>query len=92
MQNNESNATAITRSELLRKLQIYGFAAHEANLFLDTHPDNKEAFEYYLQVNNVRRKLQDEFAHKFGPIRAEDEIWEQWNWIDSPWPWELEAQ
>jgi spore coat protein JB len=84
--------TALTRSELLRKLQIYSFAATEANLFLDTHPDNKEAFSYFLQVSNACRKLQDEFAHKFGPLRAEDEIWEQWNWVDEPWPWELEAQ
>lgn len=89
---NENAGTALTRSELLQKLQTYGFAALEASLFLDTHPENKEAFQYYLEVNNTRRKLQDEFAHKYGPIRAEDEIWEQWNWVDSPWPWELEAQ
>ena len=82
----------IARSELLRKLQIYGFAATEAMMFLDTHPECKEAFAYYLEVNNTRKKLQDEFAQKYGPIRAEDEIWEEWNWIDSPWPWELEAQ
>lgn len=80
------------RSELLRKLQTYGFAALEAKLFLDTHPQNREAFSYFLEMNNTRQKLQDEFAQKYGPIRAEDEIWEQWNWIDSPWPWELEAQ
>ncbi len=89
---NSDNTTAITRHELLCMLQTYGFAATEANLFLDTHPDNKEALSYFLQMTNIKRKLQDEFAHKFGPIRAEDEIWEQFNWVDSPWPWELEAQ
>ena len=89
---NDNGSTALTRSELLRQLQMYGFAAQEANLFLDTHPNCKEALRYYLETSRTRQKLQDEFAHKYGPIRTEDEIWEEFNWVDSPWPWELEAQ
>lgn len=91
MINNENN-TALSRSELMNQIQMYGFAALEANLFLDTHPECKEALRYYLEVNNIREKLQDEYAHKYGPIRTEDEIWEEFNWISSPWPWELEGQ
>ncbi len=80
------------RSKLLRMVQTYNFAALEAGLFLDTHPQNREAFEYFQKMNNAYRKLRDEFVHKYGPLQQTDELGVEWNWVDDPWPWELEAQ
>ena len=35
-----------TRAALLRRVQIARFAAHEAALYLDTHPDDAAALAY----------------------------------------------
>ena len=36
-----------TRQTLMKRVQMYEFALVEANLFLDSHPDDQEALKYY---------------------------------------------
>ena len=77
------------RSELLKKVQAYCFAAYDWNLYLDTHPDDKDAIKMYHKMVNRAEELKTEYQMKFGPLIAkESKNMERWDWLDDPWPWE----
>lgn len=78
------------RQALLYQIQEAAFAAHELNLYLDTHPNDSEAIRMYVQYNNQEKKLNDEYERKYGPIDLSDDIglnMTPWAWIKEPWPW-----
>lgn len=77
------------KAALLKKLGAYAFAAYDWNLYLDTHPDDKDAIEMFHKMSDRADELRDEFQTRFGPLTATaSQDMERWNWIDSPWPWE----
>lgn len=77
------------RASLLKKLGAYAFAAYDWNLYLDTHPDDKDAIAMFHKMSDRATELRDEFQARFGPLTAAaSQDMERWNWIDSPWPWE----
>ena len=80
------------RRECLRKLQEASFAIDDVKLFLDTHPTDQRALEYYEKQRKLRDQYMKEFTSRFGPISAYDvNVTNRWTWIDNPWPWETEA-
>ncbi len=77
---------------LLKKIQSYSFAATDMLLYLDTHPEDKKAFTIFRELVETAQNLMKEYQEKFGPLCAFDTaIQSKFNWIDSPWPWEKEA-
>ena len=40
----------MNRDELMRKIQETGFALYDLTLFLDTHPQNQMALDYFTDV------------------------------------------
>ena len=79
----------MTRDEALRKVQMYDFALTDTGLFLDTHPNCKEAIEYYNKAQAVREEAWNEYTGKFGPLsfyEVSDENY--WEWNQGPMPWE----
>jgi spore coat protein JB len=45
----------MNRKQLLRKLQMLDFAIQETALFLNSHPDDRQAMQYYQSAVNARR-------------------------------------
>ena len=45
------------KEELLTKLQMYCFAAHEMNLYLDVYPDDVQAIGLFNQYKEEEKKL-----------------------------------
>lgn len=81
----------MNREELMRKIQETGFALYDLNLFLDTHPDNQMALDYFADVQKNHTELNAEYEMLYGPLTAFDTDTAQgWTWIKDPWPWELE--
>lgn len=76
------------RESLLLKIQIYCFAAHELNLYLDLYPDDIQAIGLFNQYKEEANKLTKEFESKYGPITVDINNEMYWKWIDNPWPWE----
>ncbi len=81
----------IVRNEkeaLLLFIQKSGFARHDLDLYLDTHPDCKHALElrnfYLKQYNDAILRYQE----KYGPLCLEKESLKSFCWVKSPWPWE----
>ncbi|HSL86426.1 MAG TPA: spore coat protein CotJB [Bacteroidales bacterium] len=77
-------------SAKLRVLQEMEFALIDLNLYLDTHPDDKDALEklaeYSEKVKELRNDYEENetllFAHH---IKNEKDLDK---WINDPWPWE----
>jgi len=63
------------------RAQIDGFAAWEVRLYLNTHPCDSRALQFYQQL--CREQKRPSYACAFVPCSTND-----WQWIDDPWPWE----
>lgn len=80
------------RLELFRKIQIYGFNIADTALYLDTHPMDPLALDYYARIRDLNRKAIAEYTSSYGPITMDDvNVDNKWTWIEHPWPWETEA-
>ncbi len=77
------------RLALLKKYNAYAFAAYDWNLYLDTHPNDKNAIAMYRKMVDKASALRDEYQAKYGPLTADaSKDSDRWNWIDNPWPWD----
>ncbi len=78
------------RQSDLYKLQEIAFAAHDINLYLDTHPNDTDAIRLYNEYNKQEQMLNDDYERKYGPVDLSDSqglSMTPWAWIESPWPW-----
>ena len=76
------------QSTLMKEIMAYCFAAHEWNLYLDTHPTDRLGLEMFKKMTDKARSLKNQYVEKFGPIVAEDvNSTEEWTWVNDPWPW-----
>ena len=71
------------KEEQMMRKRYYAarFACWELHLFLDTHPNNKEA----------AHRLKKEYEEKFGPMGEQGQETSRWAWVSDPWPWEKEG-
>ena len=82
----------MTRRQLMLEIQQTGFALVDLNLFLDSHPQNQMALDYFRDVQKHYEEIRAEYEMKYGPLTAFTTNTEQgWSWVKAPWPWELEA-
>ncbi|MBQ7288459.1 MAG: spore coat protein CotJB [Clostridia bacterium] len=80
------------RKTLLRELSAVQFAAWELQIYLDTHPQDRQALQAMQKYQRETEKLAREFEERFGPITASDTLDDMsFTWINNPWPWEKEA-
>ena len=77
------------RQELMQKIATYDFAIVELNLYLDTHPSDKDAKRKLADLEEKSGILRDEYEEKYGPIVFRDSPEKRMRWIKNPWPWDL---
>ncbi|MDD3253767.1 MAG: spore coat protein CotJB [Lachnospiraceae bacterium] len=65
-----------------------GFALDDIKLYLDTHVDDQDAMNYYNYVRRAHRDAVRAYEQSCGPLTADQVTSENWNWVESPWPWE----
>lgn len=80
----------MNHQQLMHYINLVSFAVVEANLFLDTHPNNREAREYFDYYNKERNEALEEYGRRFSPltISTVPSCEEKWKWVYGPWPWE----
>lgn len=78
-------------SSLLKRLRKVDFAISDTILYLDAYPHCRAALEYYKKLVAEHHELCDKLASLGMPMSAIDNSSDSWRWIDSPWPWEYEA-
>lgn len=82
----------MNKNELMRRIQEIGFTLYDLNLFLDSHPQNQMALDYFSDMQKAYAQAQAEYELSYGPLTAFDTNTEHgWTWINDPWPWELEG-
>lgn len=76
-------------SQYLQDVNEAGFAADDANLFLDTHPCCGEALRYYREAAARYREAVSTYTQAHGPLVRSDSGGEcRHDWVKGPWPWE----
>ena len=79
----------MNKEELLRYIQELAFRKTEAELFLDTHPECRDALDFYRRNLELLEAATAEYNNKYGPLTATASMGETWSWIKNPWPWQL---
>lgn len=78
-----------SRGALLRKLSAAQFAMWELHVYLDTHPNDKEALALHKKYEAKASELRKEYEEHFGPLTPA--TGEGVEWLKNPWPWETEG-
>lgn len=75
--------------QLMKQLNEVSFAIDEVILYLDTHPCDQEAMNYYHRCLAMRQEAMCAYQSMFGPLTKDGiESDDYWTWIEGPWPWE----
>lgn len=79
-------------SALLRKVYEASFAVDDVILYLDTHPDDQDALNYYQYVSELRKQAMDAYEAQCGPLMIDEVRSDNYcTWVNNPWPWEGEC-
>jgi spore coat protein JB len=80
------------RLALLKEVQELEFALIDLALFLDTHPQDRAALRDYAAVRDKHMAVITRYEELYGPLsfRSTTPVKCPWQWIEGPWPWEIE--
>ena len=79
------------QQKLLHDIGILDFVVIELSLYLDTHPTDRNAMEYFNHYNRMNNHAKKEYSQKFGPLTialADTSDCGDWTWATLPMPWE----
>ena len=83
------NCNAVDCHMLLMQIYKAGFAMDDVVLYLDTHPCDQDALNYYYYVVNMLNQAKQTYEQYCGPLMADEVMDEKyWTWVCNPWPWE----
>lgn len=76
---------------LMKRINEASFAMDDVVLYLDTHPNDRNALNFYHQVKEMRREALKTYESQFGPLTPDAvQSTTQWTWLQGRWPWERE--
>ena len=71
------------------ELMALDFAAHDLSLYLDTHPNDAEAFALYKELLSLAKLGRERYEQLYGPLCKSELInADRYTWLQGPWPWE----
>ena len=77
------------KEELYLDIGIVSFTLLELAMFLDTHPNDRTAMEYFNHYVRIKNQLEREFSMKYYPLNLSmAESNKEWRWGMAPLPWE----
>ncbi len=78
----------MSRKDLLEHLSAASFATVDLQLYMDTHPDDKEALAKLNKYLDETAALTAEYTRRYGPLSPQDIYGDtSFEWVNSPWPW-----
>jgi len=82
-------ATGPVENTPMAELMALDFVLQELSLYLDTHQNDKEAFETWKALKKLAAEGRKRYAETCGPImRGDTAQFDSWVWTDDPWPWD----
>lgn len=77
------------KEQMLHDIGIVDFVLVDLALYLDTHPTDRDAMEYYNHYSRISNQMKKEFSMKHFPITKDlAESNTEWRWGKAPLPWE----
>ena len=76
-----------SREQLLNTINEVSFAVDDIKLYLDTHPEDEKALEFFKEKVMVRNEALKEYAAQYGPLTidtGDDACSRQWDWVLEP--------
>lgn len=75
------------REQDLLKIQMLDFAINDLNLYLNLHPDDKQAFSLFKKYTDECLEKKREYSNIYGPLTIDD-VQDEFEWSKGVWPWE----
>lgn len=77
------------KEQMLKDISIVDFVMVELMLYLDTHPFDRNALEYFNHYARIKSQMMKEFAQKYYPLTKDlADCSKEWKWGMAPLPWE----
>ena len=87
MMRNQNNIP--DKCSLMNSIYEIGFSLDDTILYLDTHPKDREALDYYHKLRKEYKELVKIFTINYGPLSANDVVNDNYfTWVNRPMPWE----
>ena len=75
-------------SDPMVELQALEFVVLELGIYLDTHPEDTEAFQLYRQYVAMERTARAVYEEANGPLMKDAAVnFDAYRWLSDPWPW-----
>ncbi|MBD5134140.1 MAG: spore coat associated protein CotJA [Clostridiales bacterium] len=72
------------------QLQALLFVVTELGMYLDTHPNDAEAFQLFQQYTELAREAKRQYEEQHGPAtQLSAGQGKTYRWLDDPWPWDF---
>ena len=83
------NQNMTEKRRMLMDISVLDFTTTDLREYLDTHPDDVDAMNYFNHYNMEREKALNLYASQYTPlVLSNTEACNHWNWVTDPWPWE----
>lgn len=77
------------QQKLLRWIDMVSFSVIDLGEYLDTHPMDTEALDYYNHLTKLRNQAIKDYTTCYGPLLMDSfHPDNRWCWSLQPWPWE----
>lgn len=87
--NNSCMNQNTSRDALLHRVYETGLSVDDVVLYLDTHPCDRDALNYYNCMVDLLKQATAAYEAQCGPLTAESVRPDNyWTWVENPWPWE----
>ena len=79
----------INKAELMDIINKSSFAMDDTRLYLDTHPFDNEARNYFNKMEQIRHQAKTTYEANFGPLTSySPDMSNVREWNKGPWPWQ----
>lgn len=87
--NQDMQQKRMNQKELYEWIMMLGFCAVDMMLYLDTHPDDEEALNYFNQCTALYNAAKQSYQEQFGQLNAfSEQERSSWDWNTAPMLWE----
>ena len=77
------------QKKLLHWISMISFSIVDLTQYLNTHPKDCEALDYFRQLSKLRAQTLKEYTSIYGPLVLDGyQPDDSWCWTLQPWPWE----
>lgn len=77
------------KEQMLKDIGMLDFVLVELTLYLDTHPYDCSAMEYFNHYSRIKNQMEKEFSGTYFPLTKDmAESNKEWRWGMAPLPWE----